>query len=118
MKALKLMALAGLLVSAVVTGCSDGEDTNADAAEIDSGVRSDGGDATVIPQDDAAVFPDATVADGGPDGGLPPGDGGLTFSAFVHDLISSQTSSTASPVDLPNPDLPDNEDPTAYDDLF
>lgn len=117
MNARKILALGVLLASVALTGCDEDEPTNADAStEIDSGVRSDGGDAAGFPDADVPQ-PDGGI-DAGTDGGTPPGDGGVTFSDFVHDLIINRTSSSASPVDLPNPDLPDNEDPASYDDLF
>src|SRR5690242_12188455 len=110
MKALRLLALASLLASTLIlSGCPD-EETPADSGggvADTGGNRPDGGDAMV-------------PGDGGPDGGIGMDveemdgtvDGGLTFPAFIHDLINNHTNETDSPVDLPNPDLPDNEDPT------
>jgi hypothetical protein len=109
MKAIKIIALASLLASMFISGCKDDGD-EADAGVVaDAGIRADGGDAAVTPPDggDAGVDP--------PDGG--PGDTGLLFSDFVRDLILNQTNETGSPVDLPNPDLPDNEDTAPYDTL-
>jgi hypothetical protein len=109
------MALAGLLASMIISGCDCGDtDGDGDAAvPADGGIRADGGDATVPPdggEDGGMGNPDAE-----PDAG---GDGGNTFAEFVKDLINNQTNETGNPVDLPNPDLPDNEDPAEYNDLF
>lgn len=115
MKALRFMALASLLASTLIlSGCPD-DTTPADAGggSGDIGVRADGGDAMV-------------AVDGGADGGVGMdaegmdalADAGLTFPGFIHDLINNHTNETESAVDLPSPDLPDNEDPTNYDDLF
>jgi hypothetical protein len=111
MKAIKILALASLFASMIISGCDCGDGDGGMDADIvvpDGGIRADGGDAAVDPPDGGDAGEDP------PDGG---GDGGLTFSAFVKDLILNQTNETATPVELPSPDLPDNEDPTAYDDL-
>lgn len=108
MKAIRILALASLLASMIISGCDCGDGGGMDATTppADGGIRADGGDAAVV-----------DPPDGGDAGENPVPDGGLMFSDFVKDLIINQTNETGSPVDLPNPDLPDNEDPTAYDSL-
>lgn len=104
MKALRTMALAGLLASMIISGCDCGDSDNPDAAvPEDGGVAADGGDAAVSP-------------DGGEDGGIVENDAGVTFPDFVRDVLDNPENSV--PVALPNPDLPDNEDPGEYDDQF
>lgn len=108
MKALRTMALAGLLASMIISGCDCGDEDNPDAAvpADGGGLPADGGDAAVLP-------------DGGGDGGVEGdagGDAGLTFPGFVRDVLDNPENSE--PVALPNPDLPDNENPGEYDDQF
>jgi hypothetical protein len=107
MKAIKVLALATLFASMVISGCDCGDgDGGMDATTTpDAGIRADGGDAAVTPPD------------GGDAGEMPEEDAGLLFSDFVRDLILNHTNETESPVDLPNPDLPDNEDTAPYDSL-
>jgi hypothetical protein len=110
MKALRIMALTGLLASMVISGCDCGETDNPDATtDPDAAPQADGGDAAVLPDGGDA-------GEEGPDGGDASVDAGLTFPTFVRDVLDNPENSI--PVELPNPDLPDNENPAEYDDLF